>query len=133
MQTGKYILTSYFEWQGHSITVQNSTLSGKEWVYVDEELISHKRSLGYSSNHSFTLDGQKLDVHILVHSVMKGPIDIKLMLGEQCLDEDSFDYQQIMPGGKSFKRVVFEGFVTGLIFGAVGMFVGYTVTTWLKG
>nr|WP_241214311.1 hypothetical protein [Vibrio alfacsensis] len=40
MQTGKTILTSYFEWKGHDITVQCSMLSGKEWVYVDDVLVS---------------------------------------------------------------------------------------------
>lgn len=133
MQTGKYILTCYFEWQGHSITVQNSTLSGREWVYVDDQLVSQKLNFSHSSRHSFTLDGQQLEIRILVHSVFKGPIDIKLMSGGRCLDQDSFNYQQIMPGGKSFKRLVFDGFISGFIFGAVGMMVGYLIAAWLKG
>ena len=60
MQTGKTILTSYFEWKGHDITVQISMLSGKEWVYVDDELVSQKSNWCFKSSHMIEIEGEKL-------------------------------------------------------------------------
>ena len=136
MQTGKYIYTSYFEWQGHNIVAQGSMFSGKEWIYVDDQLVSEKWSWKYHSGHRFTLDGQVLNVRFIVHSLMKGPIDIKLLQGEHCLDQDTINLHKIATqqlGGKSLKRGLVEAFARGLVFGVIAVLIIESLTTWLKG
>jgi len=48
------------------IRVWGSSLSGLERVYVDEALVSERRSLGRVSLHEFSLDGQQHCVAIAV-------------------------------------------------------------------
>ena len=117
MQTGKTILTSYFEWKGHDITVQISMLSGKEWVYVDGELVSQKSNWYFKSSHMIEIEGEKLEVQICLNG--KWMITVFLKKGYRSIDEYEFGltHVQILKGiGVAFACGLLVGFVTIAVF-----------------
>ncbi|CAE6948768.1 hypothetical protein ACOMICROBIO_GDFFDHBD_03504 [Vibrio sp. B1REV9] len=112
MQTGKTILTSYFEWKGHDITVQCSMLSGKEWVYVDDVLVSEKRNWRLKSSHPINIENDDLEIQLHMHFF--GAVAVYLIRDKKCVDEYKFGmtHRQVLKG-------ISIAFVSGLFFGLV--------------
>ena len=51
MKTASRVI-SYFELDEHNIRVEKSKESGREWVYVNEQLVSEKLSWRFKTVHS---------------------------------------------------------------------------------
>ena len=63
-----------FQEEGHTIKVWVSSFSGKEKVYLNNELVSDKRSVGLKSEHDFMIDGVNYSVHFEVKNLIKGKL-----------------------------------------------------------
>ncbi|MEW5682105.1 MAG: hypothetical protein AB1780_06970 [Pseudomonadota bacterium] len=130
---------SYFDYADHTIKVLLSMVSGKEQVYVDDKLVSERRSFRYSSIHHFQLDGKPAEVRIRVGSIFKGPYFIEFWLAGQQRDSDEWDLKRMLSHLKAARQQqplwqrLSMYFLYGLVGGAVGALVGYSLATLLKG
>ena len=71
---------------GNVIQVWSSNLSGKEKVYLNNELVSEKRSMKMQSMHHFTdKDGQDYEVRFITQSLLKGLLDCEIRKEDQLL------------------------------------------------
>ena len=61
-----------FEDAGHVINVHCSSVSGKESIYLDGELVASKRSYRRKSSMKFTVDENNYEVEFNVVDMLKG-------------------------------------------------------------
>jgi len=62
----------YFDIEGHSIALWASLISGLERLYIDNQLVSQKRSFYFTSKHTFGLDGTQYVLTLTVDSPLTG-------------------------------------------------------------
>ena len=130
---------SYFDHGEDTITCVASLLTGKEQVYVNDELVSEKRSFRLKSAHHFQLGEQQVTIVISVGNLLKGPYNIEVWLDGILIDRDQWDYQRMMAqsnsahANKSMGQVLGIYFLYGMIGGFVGALVGYFVGLAFKG
>ncbi len=130
---------SYFDHGDYTITCVASLLTGKEQVYVNDQLVSDKRSFGLKSEHHFLLGEQKARIIIRVANLLKGPYIIEFWLDDQKIDTDEWGFQRIkaqtkaINANKSIWEIMGIYFLWGMAGGFVGVLVGYLVATLAKG
>ena len=69
----------YFDDESTQIVVFVSALSGKEVVFVDDEIVSNMRSFRLKATHSFEHKGQQYEVTIALGNLFKGTINCSLL------------------------------------------------------
>ncbi|MBL1140799.1 MAG: hypothetical protein HND53_02100 [Proteobacteria bacterium] len=67
-----------FEFNGLSFRAGGSSVSGKEAVYVNDELVSSKRSQSTLSEHEFSVDGNNYKLEFEVLDKSKGELACRL-------------------------------------------------------
>ncbi|MBL1140807.1 MAG: hypothetical protein HND53_02145 [Proteobacteria bacterium] len=67
-----------FEFNGLSFRGGGSPLSGKEFVYVNDDLVSSKRSRSTLSKHEFSVDGNNYKLEFEVLDKSKGELACRL-------------------------------------------------------
>ncbi|MBL4789382.1 MAG: hypothetical protein JKY60_10145 [Kordiimonadaceae bacterium] len=72
-----------FDCDGDEITVQGSSFSGMERVYINDALVFEKRSLRLCSRHTFTHDGHDYELHLSTVSLVKAEIECMLIKNGQ--------------------------------------------------
>lgn len=127
---------SFFDVGDHVIRVEASYLSGRERVYVDDQLISQKLTWRMQSEHSFELDGQAIVVRIKVESLGKGPVSVTLLVDGKEVDSDVWSLKRILttnPKHQTAWQVLLLLLLFGLIGVAAGYLIGAMLATGLKG
>jgi len=139
MNTPNEASISFFDCGEHTIKVIASFTSGKEYVYVDDQLVSEKRSFRYKSEHTFILDGKQAVIKVSIASILRGPYLIEFWLDQQLIDSDQWDMKRITQHIKQAKADVprwkrVTSFLLVLaVCGAFGAFVGFSLATFFKG
>lgn len=139
MEIQAHNTVSYFDHDEYTITCIASMLSGKEQIYVNEKLVSAKRSFRFKSAHHFMLGTKNATVIVRVAHIFKGPYIIEFWLDGHKVDSDEWDYGRMrnhakeINAHKSTWQVMGEFFIYGLIGGFIGGLVGYLAAIWLKG
>ena len=67
-----------FEFNGLSFRAGGSSATGKEYVYVNDELVSEKRSMSVLSEHEFSLNNHNYKVEFEVLDKLKGELACRL-------------------------------------------------------
>lgn len=130
---------SFFDCGEHTIKVIASFTSGKEYVFVDDQLVSEKRSFRFKSEHTFVLDGQQAIIKVSIASLFRGSYLIEFWLEQQLIDSDEWDMKRIMQHVKQAKadiprwKRVASFIIVVTVCGAFGAFVGFSLATFLKG
>lgn len=130
---------SFFDSGEHTIKIVASFVSGREQVYVDEILVSEKRTFRYSSVHTFQIDQQAAEIRVRVVSIFKGPYIIEFWLAGELIDSDEWDFPRIMAQLKNAQqqmplwKKLRMFFVFGICGGVVGALVGFATATLFKG
>lgn len=130
---------SVFDFGEHTITVVTSMMSGRERVFVDDQLVSDKRSFRYHSCHTFALDGRTCDIRVRVKSIWRGPYIIEFRVDDHLVDSDEWDLQRIInhvngTTGSVPKRQFWTQFLAYvLIGGGIGALFGYGLAMMFKG
>ena len=73
----------YFEFNGLSFRAGGSSFSGKETVYVNDELVSNKRSQSTLSEHEFSLNGDNYKLEFEVLDKIKGELACRLYCNDK--------------------------------------------------
>jgi hypothetical protein len=120
-------VASVFDYAGHEIRLEVSMFSGREWLYLDDQLLEKKLNLtSCRSTFQFALDGQSAEVRLQAKGLagaLTGHYGVELFVGGVLTDCDEFNYTQLMVkdpkkrrGGLSFLALCMAaGFVFGTI------------------
>ena len=119
---------SYFDLAEHTVRVSGSNLTGHEYVYLDDELVSKKLNWTFKSSHQITLNGQDYVIVIELLSVMTPQIRVQLVQGGQVIDED-----YIFKNDGSARRHSLAHFGVGLLGGFVGGYLTFKLLFWIFG
>ncbi|MEY4013634.1 MAG: hypothetical protein RLZZ290_498 [Pseudomonadota bacterium] len=112
----------YFEHNGHRIAVHNSAWTGRERVFVDDELVATKLSFRMRSRLHFSIDGLPLCAEIRVVDLWKRPrVECLLFDGDRMLAHERLAYSQSGRSGQPY------AFLIGALMGGAGVLVGYAV------
>ncbi|GIU11250.1 MULTISPECIES: hypothetical protein [unclassified Shewanella] len=110
----------YFNDQDVRITAHGSGYSGKETIYVNDEVVSDKRNLvKMNSCHKFCHLGNDYEVRFKVTSLMKATVECSLYRNNQHLATETKAF--LSKDNQSVKKQIFMCFLAGLVFG--GLFV----------
>ncbi|MCL1147474.1 hypothetical protein AB4298_06370 [Shewanella sp. 10N.261.52.F9] len=112
----------YFNDQDVRITAHGSGYSGKETIYLNDEVITEKRSFGMRSSHQFCHLGSDYEVRFKVTSLFKGTVECSLYRSGEHLATETKAF--LDKDNKSARKQIFMCFVAGLIFG--GLFALFT-------
>lgn len=124
-------VASVFDYAGHEIRLEVSMFSGREWLYLDDQLVEKKLNLtSCRSKFQFVLDGQRAEIHLQAKGwagALTGHYGVELYVGGAVVDSDEFNYSQLMikdpkkrRGGLTFLALCMAA---GFVFGtAVAMF-----------
>jgi hypothetical protein len=125
MQAANRVI-SYFELGEHNIRVEKSKESGREWVYVNEQLVSEKLSWRFKTVHSFTVQGQAVEVMVQLSGRFRGSLEIELWVDGVLKDSDEWDFRR-----KSWSPMTAILFI--FLSGIGWAFLGFKLATWLYG
>ncbi len=74
-QQGNWYLFNIY---GKKIVAWASVISGKECVFIDDVLVSKKRSFGLKSYHELDIEGNKITISFVVKNLLTGKIHCTL-------------------------------------------------------
>ena len=120
----------YFDVKGNQVRVWFSSFSGGEKIYLNEALVSTKRSWRKLSTHEFAIDGERYAVKVGVRSwgdAFKGIYISELYREQQLIDQDEILLIGDRETGKAFswKRFLWELTPWIVVGGLVGFLVGF--------
>lgn len=113
-----------FEHNGHTITANASSLSGKEEILVDGVSVSKKRNLGFSSRHQFTVDETEYELHFNVTGFLFCRVECSLMANSEVIETK---IRSAIDNKKVFLRNLFLFFLAGMAFGFIGATIALKV------
>ena len=72
-------VTATLPMDDHEITVWGSSWTGMEKVWIDNALVSEKRSLKFKTVHEFQLDGINYELELSIIGFWKGEVSVSLI------------------------------------------------------
>jgi hypothetical protein len=64
----------FFEVEGHQVSIHNSALSGREKIWVDDELVANHLSWSKRSQHVMDIGSRPFDITIATPSLTSGRV-----------------------------------------------------------
>jgi hypothetical protein len=112
-----------FEEAGHVINVHCSSVSGKESIYLDDQLIASKRSFKRRSSMSFNIGEDNYEIEFNVVNMFKGETHCTLIKNDVHVKtlKKALLMKYQLPGGKNASLTIFAYFVIGVICGFVSV------------
>ena len=111
----------YFNDQELRITAHGSGYSGKETVYLNDEVVSDKRNLGMRSSHKFRHQDNNYEVRFEVTSLLKGGVECSLYRNGQHIATETKAFLD-KNNKAGYKQIIFC-FIAGLVFGGLCAFL----------
>lgn len=123
-------VVSFFDVGDDCIRVEASILTGMEWVYLNDQLVSKKLSWRFKTVHRLSVKSRKVDVVVKLSGLLMSSVLVELWLDGGLKDTDEWNLSRLT-GSRS-------GTVLGLIFllffSGVGLgLLGYFLATQLYG
>jgi hypothetical protein len=110
----------YFQDGDNQIACFGSYFTGKEEVYINDDLFSKKRSVNYTSTHAFNFDGSQYQVKFDMLNILTGRLECTLYKNAEVV---SNQIQCSLPAKP--KKAVY--FIAGCALG--GAVFGYAIAT----
>jgi hypothetical protein len=109
----------YFDDAGIQIVAFASALSGKEVVFVDDEIVSNMRSFKLKATHRFEHKGHQYEVVIALENIFSGAISCSLLKDGILLTKTSKSLYQ-----RSLNKLFLVSLCIGILCGfGVGWFM----------
>lgn len=108
----------YFKAGDNQIACFGSFFTGKEDVYVNDELVSSKRNFGFKSAHEFEIEGVKYRVVYDLVNLITGKVECSFFKGRKSLASQS--QSPFSQNPKTGASVALWCFIVGFIFGCLG-------------
>ena len=109
-----------FEDEGHLIRVHGSAVTGKESIYVDDKLVTDKRSLGRRSCLSFAIDGIEYEAEFYVANLLTGETHCSLI-------KEGVHVETLKRTLKKSQQLNTKSLLISLLTGAIAGFCGYMI------
>ncbi|GMM85407.1 hypothetical protein ABMY35_02320 [Pseudoalteromonas sp. BZB3] len=112
----------YFQDGDNQIACKANFYNGKEYVYINDELVSEKRNIGFKTVHEFEFESNPWQVTFDVVNLITCKTECvviknKKIIGRKTLDPFSW-------------KALFKFFIYGVIFGATVMTAAYYLGRW---
>jgi hypothetical protein len=114
----------YFEDAGLKITAFGSGFSGKEIIYINDEIVSEKRNYRIKSTHCFDYAGNTYEVSFEMKNMLTGELVCSLTKNKELLHTESKAYFSKKNVGITS---MLQLFLISVLFG-IGM---YTAGYWI--
>jgi hypothetical protein len=118
----------YFQQGDNQIACFGSFFSGKEEVYINDELVSSKRNFGFKSVHEFELEGIKYHVNYHIINQFTGRVECSFLKGRKAIATQSQSLFSENP--KAGASIVFWCLMVGFIFGVLGYTSAHLLFGW---
>jgi hypothetical protein len=133
MRNEKYLISKsgykfYFQEGDNQIACFGSFFSGKEDVYINDDLVSTKRNFGFKSVHKFEFEGTKYSVIYELKNAISGKLDCSLLKGNMQIATQSQSLFSENP--KKAAITVLWCFIVGFAFGGLGYAFSYFLFGW---
>jgi hypothetical protein len=102
----------YFDDEGTQIVAFASALSGKEVVFVDDEIVSSKHNFRLKATHSFEHKGHQYEVTIALENLLKGTINCSLQKDGVLINKTRKSFHQ-----RSLKKLFLASLCIGALCG----------------
>lgn len=119
LNTKKFGYKFYFQDGDNQIACFGNYFTGKEEVYVNDELVSSKRSMGVKSKHQFEFDGTRYQVVFEMKNILSGRLECTFYKNKQSVEQQEQTPIALLKDPK--KALLFIGacFLVGLISGYI--------------
>lgn len=118
----------YFQDGDNQIACKANLLNGKEYVYINDELVSEKRNLGFKSKHTFEYEGADWTVVFDVINMLTSETECLIFKGKKKVGRKAL--KPFAQNPKLMMKAFAAFFCYGLIFGAGFATVGYFIGRW---
>lgn len=119
----------YFQCNDNQITCYKSYFSGKEEVYLNDDLLSRKRSFALNSHHAIDIQGTRYDIVYQLVKPLIGKVTCSFLFDNTLILAQS---QSLFNGNnKSANNVLLRCFAVGFVAGALGYVAGKYLFAWL--
>jgi hypothetical protein len=108
----------FFEDDGNKIAMHGSAISGKETIYVNDEVVSETRNYKFKSDHLFEINGVEYNVEFKMKSMLKGELLCSLYRENKLLTTESKAYFQ-----KDNKTILLTSLGAGFLVGLTIAFI----------
>jgi len=119
----------YFQDGDNQIACKANFLNGREYVYINDELVSEKRNLGFKSNHTFEYKGANWTIIFDVISMLTSETECSVWKGKKIVGKKSLKPFEQNP--KLMIKAIAIFFGCGLFFGVVCAMIGFSIADWL--
>jgi len=92
-----------FKMDDITVSAKGSLLFGKELIYINDELVSSKKSINKVSKHKFKKDGKDYEVIFYMPNAMKGRVECMLFQDGQLIEKK---IMQVQNKHKSIKSAI---------------------------
>jgi hypothetical protein len=122
----------YFDDNGLKITAFGSGVSGKEIIYVEDDIVSSKRSIRTSSKHQFTYGNNVYEVELVVTNYWTGELECILSKNGQIISRatKAFYKKGDPQSRRDIKLALFAGIITGAVVAVITFRVLAGLETW---
>lgn len=118
----------YFQEGDNQVACCGSFYSGKEEVYVNDDLVSTKRSFGFTSVHQFEFEGIKYRVVYQLKNLLSARVECSLLKENELIAKQSQSLFSDKP--KLGAGIVLWCFVVGFAFGGLGYAFSHFLLNW---
>jgi len=115
LNTKKLGYKFYFQDGDDQIACFGSYFTGKEEVYINDELVSDKRSINVTSQHQFELSGNTFNVKFEMLNILTGRLQCSLFKNKKLVK--SYEQSSLFNNPKTSLKVLAGCFLGGLIGG----------------
>lgn len=119
----------YFQDGDNQIACLGSYFTGKEEVYINDDLISTKRSFGFKSVHQFNHEGANCRIIYKLVNLLSGKVECSFLKESEKLGTQSQSLFSEYP--KQGVSIIFWCFIVGFFFGVMGYLLGLSLIAWI--
>jgi hypothetical protein len=123
LNTKKLGYKFYFQDGDNQIACFGNFFTGKEEVYINDDLVSSKRSMGVKSKHQFEFAGMGYQIEYEMKNILSGRLECTFFKNKQLVEQQEQTSISLIKDPR--KAVLFIGgcFLVGLLSGYIAIMV----------
>lgn len=129
LHTKKLGYKFYFQDGDNQIACFGSFFTGKEEIYINDDLMSTKRSIGVKSEHTFEFAGNVYQVEYFMKNILSGRLQCSFVKNQQLIQVQEQVSLSVLKDPK--KALLFIGgcFLVGFLSGYIALALALALAT----
>ncbi len=127
LNTKKIGYKFYFQDGDNQIACFGSFFTGKEEVYINDDLVSSKRSMGLKSKHQFEFAEQSYQIEYEMINMLTGKVECSFFKNEQLLEQQQQTLISLIKNPTQALLFIGGSFAIGFLSGLVGYVLVSTI------